>query len=92
MYWAAVKGTTDSLPCRTRGESAKIGSALICASDTGFASAFPALIFTAGVLGFDASTETTDRCSYRALVVASLIDDQLGSRLHLAKILQRNWI
>ena len=55
-----VKGTTESLPCRTRGESANRELALICSSDTGTARVFPALILTAGFLGSEMSTETTD--------------------------------
>jgi hypothetical protein len=58
-YCAFVKGTTESLPIRTSGESAKSLFALISSSDTGLASAFPALITTTGFLGSEAFTETT---------------------------------
>src|SRR2546427_3863808 len=60
LYWALVKGTTESLPWRTRGEAANSGLDLISAKVTGFASAFPALILTAAFVGFERSTETTD--------------------------------
>src|SRR5712664_3050825 len=59
LYCALVSGTTESLPWRTSGESAKSGLDLIWASDAGFGRALPALIFTCGLLGFAASTETT---------------------------------
>ncbi len=59
LYWALVSGTTESLPWRTRGESANSGLDLIWASDMGLGRALPALIFTWGPLGLEASTETT---------------------------------
>src|ERR1700682_4225880 len=54
-----LSGTTLSLPCRTRGESANSLLAFTSASVTGLPSGFPALIFTCGFLGSAASTETT---------------------------------
>src|SRR5581483_4943918 len=60
LYCAAVSGTTDNRPCRTRGDSANILLALTSASVTGFAIGFPALIFTLGFLGSLASTDTTE--------------------------------
>src|SRR5467141_2219169 len=59
LYCAFVRGTTESLPWRTRGESENNLSSLIFAKDIGFASAFPALIVTTGFLESEASTETT---------------------------------
>ena len=59
-YCAAVSGTTLNRPCRTSGDSANVARAFISASVFGFAIAFPTLIFTSGVLGSLASTETTD--------------------------------
>src|SRR5882762_9638498 len=59
LYCARVRGTTESLPWRTRGESANNLSSLICAKDVGFASAFPALIVTTGFLELEALTDTT---------------------------------
>ena len=59
LYWALVSGTTESLPWRTRGESANSGLDLIWASDMGLERALPALILTWGPLGLEASTETT---------------------------------
>src|SRR5882672_72697 len=58
-YCAAVSGTTLSLPCRTKGESANSLLALTSASVTGLFNAAPALILTCGFFGSEASTETT---------------------------------
>src|ERR1700751_5028939 len=60
LYCASVNGTTESHPWRTSGDIANSGSDLICASVPGFASAFPALISTAGFFGFDPSTDSTE--------------------------------
>jgi len=57
---AAVSGTTLNRPCLTSGDSEKAARALISANVFGFAIAFPTLIFTFGVLGSLASTDTTE--------------------------------
>jgi len=59
LYCAEVSGTTESLPSRTRGDSANSLLALICASVHGFAIGVPALILTIGTFGLDASAEIT---------------------------------
>src|SRR4029077_10463935 len=56
LYCASVKGTTESRPWRTSGDVANSGSDLICASDTGFASAFPGLLFSSRFFGMVPST------------------------------------
>src|SRR5258708_28497649 len=58
-YCLSLSGTTLSLPCRTKGESAKSLLDLIAASVIGLGSGFPALIFTRGFLGSETSLETT---------------------------------
>src|ERR1700721_2387823 len=58
-YCCLVRGTTESLPSRTRGEPAKSLSAFTCANVHGFAIGFPALILTMGTFGSDGSTEIT---------------------------------
>src|SRR5258706_1809158 len=59
LYCSSVNGTTDNLPILTNGESLKIFSFLISSSETAFASAFPALIFTTDFSGSFASTHTS---------------------------------
>src|ERR1700730_17095547 len=59
-YCSSVKGTTESLPCRTSGESANSLFALICARVTGLESALPALMVTSGFWGSVALTDTTE--------------------------------
>src|SRR5271168_4498797 len=58
-YWASVRGTTERRPMRTRGESANSFLDLISARVTGLLRGLPALMFTAGTFGLEASTETT---------------------------------
>src|SRR5262249_468650 len=60
LYWAAVSGTTERRPMRTRGESVNSLLDLISPSETGRVSAFPALILTTGFWGLEESTETTE--------------------------------
>src|SRR5207248_2482920 len=59
LYCALFRGTTESLPCRTSGESENREFDLISARETGLLKALPALILTAGFLGFEVLTETT---------------------------------
>src|SRR5258706_15554895 len=59
LYCAPVSGTTERRPWRTSGESANREFDLICASDIGLGRGLPALILTCGLLGSEASTETT---------------------------------
>src|ERR1700731_4137907 len=59
LYWALVNGTTESRPWRTSGESANSEVDFICARDTGLGRGLPALILTWGLLGSEASAETT---------------------------------
>src|ERR1700722_10208937 len=60
LYCPGVSGTTESLPCRTSGESAKSLFALISPSVMGLARDFPASISTAGFLGSERSTERSE--------------------------------
>src|SRR5437879_5138380 len=60
LYCSFVSGTTLSLPCRTKGDSANNLFAFTSASDTGRANVLPTLIFTRGFFASLASTSTTD--------------------------------
>src|SRR5689334_15906230 len=58
LYCASLSGTTESLPCRSSGESPNSLLALISANVVGF-SFLPARIVTRGFLGSPLSTDTT---------------------------------
>src|ERR1700730_2009675 len=59
LYCAEVRGTTESRPCRTSGESSNSESAFICPRETGCFIGGPALIVMMGFLGSSLFTDTT---------------------------------